>query len=108
MNFVARLRESFDVRVARRDHQVAVEGLVDMRAQRRDHLRPEGDVGREMSIHHVEVDPIGAGRGDVAHFLAELGEVADRIEGAMTTDALIFRLLARVRFEERAGRAPPV
>ena len=94
----------------------AVEGLVDMRAQRRDDLRPEADVRYEMSIHHVEVDPIGASGGEVAHFLAELGEVGRR--GAMTTDALMFRVLPRfsnfvatfagLRFEESAGRAPPV
>jgi hypothetical protein len=76
-----RLCESFNVRVARLDHQVAVEGLVDMRAQRRDELRPEGDVRHEMSVHHVEVDPVGAGRRDVAHFLAELREVSRQNRG---------------------------
>jgi hypothetical protein len=28
-----------------------------------------------MSVHHVDVDPVGAGGLDRAHLLAELGEV---------------------------------
>jgi hypothetical protein len=28
-----------------------------------------------MTVHDVKVDPVGAGRRDVANFLAKLGEV---------------------------------
>ena len=43
-----------------------------MGPKRGDDGRPEGDVGHEMPVHHVEVNPVGAGRGDFADLLAEL------------------------------------
>ena len=67
--------EGFEIGVDRLDHQMAVERLVAVRAQRRHHRRAESDVGHEMAVHHVEVDPVGARRRDVAHLLAEIGEV---------------------------------
>src|SRR5208337_3051766 len=71
----ARLGEGFQIGVARFDHQVTIEHLVGMWPKRCDERRPEGDVVHEMPVHHVEVNPIGAGRGDVAHLLAEFGKV---------------------------------
>ena len=71
----ARLGEGFEIGIAGLDHQVAVERLVGERPQRRDDRRPESDVGDEMPIHHVEMDPVRARRGDRAHFFAELGEI---------------------------------
>ena len=71
----ARLGEGFEVGIAGLDHQVAVERLVGQGPQRRDDRGPKGDVGHEMPVHHVEMDPVRARRGDGAHFLAELGEI---------------------------------
>jgi hypothetical protein len=34
-------------------------------------------------VHHVEVDPVGAGGEDVVDFLAEAAKLADRMDGAM-------------------------
>ena len=34
-----------------------------------------------MAVHHVDVDPVGAGLVDRAHFLAELGEVGGQDRG---------------------------
>ncbi|MET3891622.1 hypothetical protein ABIE41_002698 [Bosea sp. OAE506] len=70
-----RLGEGLDVGVDRRDHQMHVEELGRVRADRLQHVGPEGDVGHEMPVHHVAMDPVGAGRIDRAHLLAELGEV---------------------------------
>jgi len=39
------------------------------------HIGPDRDVGHEVSVHDVHMDPVGAGRVDGAHLLAELGEV---------------------------------
>src|SRR6185437_1691378 len=58
-----------------------VEGLAGVRSQRRDNRRPKRDVGHEMSVHHVEMDPVGAGGGDRAHLLAELGEIRRQDRG---------------------------
>jgi hypothetical protein len=71
----ARLGESFEIGVAGLNHQMTVERLVRERPQRRDDRRPESDVGDEMPVHHVEMNPVRARRGDRAHFFAELGEI---------------------------------
>jgi hypothetical protein len=37
--------------------------------------RADGQVGHVMVVHHVEVNPVGAGADDLHHFFAEPGEV---------------------------------
>ena len=71
----AGLGERLEIGIARRDHQMDVERLFGVRAQRLHHVRPDGDVGHEMAVHHVDMDPVGAGGVDRAHFLAQLGEI---------------------------------
>ncbi len=68
----AGLGEGFEMRVAGRDHQMHVEDLFRSRADRLHHIGAKGDVRNEMPVHHVKVDPVGAGRVDGADFLAEL------------------------------------
>ena len=67
--------EGLDEGIARRDHQMHVEELLRMRAQRLHHVGADGDVGHEMPVHDVDMDPIAAGGIDGAHLLAEPGEV---------------------------------
>ena len=50
-----------------RFHGVLLQRLADHRA--------EGQVGHVMVVHHVEVDPVGAGGQHVLDFLAQAGEV---------------------------------
>ena len=57
------------------DHQVDVERLCRRAADRLQHDRPDGDVGDEAAVHHVDVDPVGAGGVDGAHLLAQSGEI---------------------------------
>src|SRR5438477_8118073 len=71
----ARFRERFQIWVARRDHQMRVEDLFAVRTDRLDHIWPIGNVGDEMPIHHVEMDPVGAGRIDGADLLAQFGKI---------------------------------
>ena len=52
-----------------------------MAAQRSDHVGPDGEVRHEMPVHHVDVDPVGAGRFHRAHLLAELGEIGGKDRG---------------------------
>src|ERR1043166_5281039 len=54
---------------------MTVENGVRPGAQRLDHRWAEGHVGHEVSVHHVEVDPVSPGRKNVVDFLAEPGEV---------------------------------
>ena len=72
------LGECVEERVDRRNHQMHVERLCGVRPERLHHARADGDVGHEMAIHHVDVDPVGARLVDRAHFLAQLGEVGGK------------------------------
>ena len=71
----AGLGEGIQEQIDRRDHQMDVERLFAVRAQRFHDRGADRQVRHEMPVHHVDVDPVGAGRVDRAHFLAELGEV---------------------------------
>ena len=81
----AGLGEGVEKGIDRRDHQMDVERLGGVRADRLHHRRADRDVGDEMPVHHVDMDPVGAGRVDRAHFLAELGEIGGEDRGAMRT-----------------------
>ena len=48
--------------IDRRDHQMDVERQAAVLAQRLHHHRADGDVGHEVAVHHVDMDPVGAGR----------------------------------------------
>jgi hypothetical protein len=62
-------------RIDRLHHQVHVDRhRCRVLAQRLADHRAEGQVGHVMVVHHVEVDPVGAGGDDVAHLLAQAGE----------------------------------
>ncbi len=71
----ARLGEGLEIGVDRRDHQMHVERLSGVRAQRLHHRGADRDVGDEMPVHHVDMDPVGARRVDRAHLLAQPREV---------------------------------
>ena len=68
--------------VHRLDHEVHVDGHRHVRADRRTDHRADGQVGHVVVVHHVEVDPVGAGGDDVAHFLAQAGEVGGQDAGS--------------------------
>jgi hypothetical protein len=53
--------ERLDERVGRRDHQMHVERLFRVVAERRHHVGAEGQVRDEVAVHDVDVDPVGAG-----------------------------------------------
>ena len=71
----ARLGEGLEKGIDRGDHQMDVERLGGVWAQRLHHCRAKGDVGHEMPVHHVDMNPVGTGGIDRAHFLAQAGEV---------------------------------
>ena len=61
--------------IGRGDHQMAVEGFRRRATDGADHRRPERDVGHEMAVHHVEMDPICPSRIDGGNLRAEAGEI---------------------------------
>ncbi len=71
----AGLGEGLEIRIARRDHQMRVEDFFGVRADRLDDVGAIGNVGDEMAVHHIEMDPVGAGRIDGANLFAEPGEI---------------------------------
>ena len=71
----AGLGEGFEIGIAWRDHQMGVEDLPGVRAHRLDDVGAVGNVGNEMSVHHVEMDPVGASCVDSANLFAEPGEI---------------------------------
>ena len=74
----AGLGESLEIRVARRDHQMHIEHLLGVRAQRFHDVRSDGDVGDEVAVHDVEMDPVGSCRIDRADFFAQLAKVGGK------------------------------
>ncbi len=66
-----RLGEALEIGIGRRDHQMHVENLPGRRPDRLHDRRAEGDVGHEMPVHHVDMDPVGARLVDGPHLVAE-------------------------------------
>jgi hypothetical protein len=87
----ARLGEGIEKRVDRRDHQVDVERLGRMRPQRLHHRRADRDVGHEMAVHHVDMDPVGAPPRRSRDLLAQLGEIGGKDRGEMRTGLVMMR-----------------
>ena len=71
----ARFGERGDERVGRGDHQVHVERQRGMRAQGRQNLGTEADVGHELPVHDVEMQPVGARFGHRRDFFAQSPEI---------------------------------
>jgi hypothetical protein len=67
--------EGLQIGINRADHQMRVEALAAVAADRPHQFGAEGDVGDEMPVHHIEMDPVRPGRVGGAHLLTEAGEV---------------------------------
>ena len=103
-----RLSEGLEERIGRRNHQMDVERLGAVRPQRLHHGRADGEVGHEMAVHHIDMDPVGAGFVDGAHLLAEPGEIG-REDGGGDADGLLHArtlTLPESRGKERARLIP--
>ena len=69
------LGERVDVAIGLADHQVDVERHRDDALERGDDRRSDRDVRDEMTVHHVDVDQIGAAAFDGGNRLAERRKV---------------------------------
>ena len=61
--------------IDRRNHQMDVEGLGTVRAQRLHHSRPDRDIGDEMAVHHIDMDPVASSLVNRANLLTQAGEI---------------------------------
>jgi hypothetical protein len=71
-------REGFEIGIDWRDHQVDVEGLLRVRAQLLDDGGTDGDVRNEMTVHHVDMDHVRAGRIDSPDFLTQRRKIGSQ------------------------------
>jgi hypothetical protein len=78
----AGIGECGDEGIDRRDHQMYVERQCAVRFERLDHVRANGDVGDEMSVHHVDMDVVGAGVGNRSNLLAQARKVGGKYRGS--------------------------
>ena len=76
-----RFGEILDIGIHRRDHQMHVHHAFDMRPDRGTGGRTKGDVGHEVTVHHIHMHPIRALRFDGGAFRAEVGEVSGQDGG---------------------------
>src|SRR3546814_5470045 len=72
----ARLRKSFEILVHRRNHEMDVQGLGRMRTKCLHHGRADGNIGDEMTVHDIDMDPIAHGLINGANFLAQAREIS--------------------------------
>ena len=70
----AGLRKLADILLRVRDHEVHVKRKVAQRTQCLDDIRAKADVRHEMTVHNIEVQPIGRADGFCA--LAHAGKIA--------------------------------
>ena len=92
----AGLGKSGEIALRLDDHQMNVEGLCRRAADRLQHDRPDGDVRNETAVHHIDMDPVGAGSVDGADLLAQAREIGrqnrrrddDRRRPSALTDTL--------------------
>ena len=63
------------------DHQVHVEGAIGGGRDRGQERRPDRQVRHEVPVHHVDVDPVGAGLAHEANLFRESAEVAGQDGG---------------------------
>ena len=69
------LGKGLKIRIAGRDHQMDVEGLPREGPDRLDHRGADRDIGDEVPVHHIDMDPVRTGSLDCAYFIAELGKI---------------------------------
>src|SRR5207248_7840488 len=69
-----RVGERLEVVAGVVDHEVTIEVERGVGAQRLHDWRPDGEVGHEVAVHHVDVEQVGLGC-DVVDLACERGEV---------------------------------
>jgi hypothetical protein len=65
------LCKGFDVALGLFDHQMDIQREFRNASAGLDDKRSHGDVGREMPIHHIDMDPVPAGSFDGGNLFAE-------------------------------------
>ena len=69
------LHKVLDVPLGMADHQMDIQGQAGGLAQGPSHPGTDGDIGDEMPVHDVHVDPIDAGLLRFLHVLRQAAEI---------------------------------
>src|SRR2546423_1078029 len=77
----SRAGEGLDEEVRSLDHQVRLDGELGDPSHRLDRSRSEGEVGDEMPIHDIDLDPVGAALDRLPDLLTEAREVRGQDRG---------------------------
>jgi hypothetical protein len=75
------LREFVDKEIGIRNHQVCLQRQARHSPQRPDDRCTHGNIGHEMSVHHVNVDTVGACALSLGYLLAQAGEIGREDRG---------------------------
>ena len=101
----ARIHESFEKRVDRSDHQMHVERLVAVWAQRLDHVRSDREVRDVMPVHHVDMNPVRTRLVDRAHLFAQRGKIGGQNRRCDEGSGHDQRFFQRALIRQRPGPA---
>ena len=102
--------EGFQIGVGRRDHQMDVERPRGEAPQAFDDRRPKRNVGHEMTVHDVEMVPVGAGLLDRADLFGKPREIGgeDRRRDCDFTDHPACPFVAPRRRRSRLAARRPI
>jgi hypothetical protein len=75
------LGERLEIGIAGRNHQMGIESLLGVRPHCLDDVGAVRNVRHEMSVHHVEMDPVGTGLIHRADLFAQFREVRRQDRG---------------------------
>ncbi|CAB4656439.1 unannotated protein [freshwater metagenome] len=63
------------------DHEVRFKWLLGVWTHSGDHVWPEGEVGDELAVHHVELDDVDASLIQCMDLFTKLGEISGQYRG---------------------------
>jgi hypothetical protein len=69
------LGEGIKIALRLDDHEMHIEGLRRGPPDGLQHDRPDRNIRHETTVHHIHMDPVGAGPIDRAHLIAQAREV---------------------------------
>ena len=73
--------EGLEIGINGSDHQMHVEAFLRHWPDGLDDRHTERDIGHEMPVHHVDMNPVGAPLINPTHFIAQPGEIGGENRG---------------------------
>lgn len=77
-SLAARLDVALRHDIRRQHHEMCLKGFLRVRANRCDDIGAKGQVGDELSVHHVKLNDVDARFIERMNFLAKFGEISGK------------------------------